>query len=50
MVAPDDAGRAGGNGWVTLQSRYGNETVSKGFRKRTAPRLCMAGTLIRDAL
>ena len=50
MVVSDNAGDAGGNGGVTSQSRYGNETVSEGFRKRTAPRLYMAETLIQDAL
>lgn len=45
-MVPDDAGRAGGNGGVTLQSRYGNGTVSKGFRKRITPRPRMVGTLV----
>jgi hypothetical protein len=38
MVVPDDARRAGGNGGVTLQSRYRSGTVSKGFEKRLATR------------
>ena len=36
MVVPDNAGRAGGNGGVTLQSRYGIGTVPQPFLNRSA--------------
>ena len=35
-MVPDGAGRAGGNGGVTLQLRYRSGTVSKGFLNRCA--------------